>query len=132
MIQFQDGPWEEKVRTYRAGSTHYLGNAQEFLVRREFTKASEFIWGAISQAIKAVAASNGIELRQHRELRDYTRELARELDDPSIWQDFRLANSLHSNFYEAGLPPEEVIDSIDTIRVTIAKLLGFLPEEVNQ
>jgi hypothetical protein len=123
---------EERVRRYRRESIHYLQNAQEFLARQEFTKAGEFLWGGMAMAIKAVAAVNGISLRQHRELWDYTRELARELNAPDIFQDFRQANSLHSNFYESGLPPEEVIDSLSTLRVTIGKLLSLLPEEVSQ
>jgi hypothetical protein len=68
-------------------------------------------------------------LHQYRELWDYARELARELNDPSMFQDFRQANSLHSNFYEAGLPAEEVIDSVETVGATVGKLLSLLPEE---
>jgi hypothetical protein len=36
---------------------------------------------------------------------------------------------MHSNFYEAGLPAEEVIDSVASIGNTVSKLLGLLPEE---
>jgi Archaeal PaREP1/PaREP8 family len=129
MTQDDAGPLEDKVLNYRAGAIHYLGNAREFLRQQEFAKASEFIWGAMAQAIKAVAASKGFELRQHRELWDYARELARELNDPSMFQDFRQANFLHSNFYEAGLPAEEVIDSVETVGATVGKLLSLLPEE---
>jgi hypothetical protein len=129
MTQDDTGSLEDRVLNYRVGAIHYLGNAQEFLRQQEFTKASEFIWGAMAQAIKAVAASKGFELRQYRELWDYARELARELNDPSMFQDFRQANSLHSNFYEAGLPAEEVIDSVETVGATVGKLLSLLPEE---
>jgi hypothetical protein len=120
---------EDQVRAYRSGAVHYMSNAQEFLVRREFTKTSEFLWGAISQAIKAVAAGQGMELRQHRQLWDYARELARELNDPELFQSFRQANALHSNFYKAGLPAEEVIDSIGPIGTAVGKLLDLLPRE---
>jgi hypothetical protein len=129
MTQDDAGSLEDRVLNYRVGAIHYLGNAREFLRQQEFTKASEFIWGAMAQAIKAVAASKGYELRHYRELWDYARELAQELNDPSMFQDFRQANSLHSNFYEAGLPAEEVIDSVETIGATVGKLLSLLPEE---
>lgn len=132
MTQGDAGSLEDKVLSYQAGAIHYMRNAREFLGQQEFTKASEFIWGAMARAIKAVAALKGFELRQHRELWDYARELAQELNDPSLFQGFRQANSLHGNFYEAGLPAEEVIDSIETIGSAIAKLLSLLPEEADK
>jgi hypothetical protein len=49
---------EDKVRNYRAGAIHYMSNAHSFLARQEFTKTSEFLWGAMAQAVKAVAALN--------------------------------------------------------------------------
>lgn len=123
---------EDRVRAYRSAAIHYMGNAHEFLSRREFAKTSEFLWGAMSQGVKAVAALQGRELRHHRQLWDFARELARELDEPDLFLSFRQANSLHSNFYEAGLPAEEVIDSIRPIGAAVSKLLDLLPQEAAQ
>lgn len=131
MTSRESSPMEAKVRAYRAGCVHYLENSLRFLSLHEYAKASEFAWGAMAQAVKAVAASGGIELRQHRELWDSARELSRELDDATIFRDFQRANALHSNFYEAGLLPEEVSESLEDIRATVGKLLGLLPEEAN-
>jgi hypothetical protein len=122
----------DRVRAYRSVAIHYMRNAHEFLSRRDFANASEFLWGAVSQSVKAVAALQGGELRQHRQLWDFARELARELDDPDLFQNFRQANSMHSNFYEAGLPAEEVIDSIGSIGAAVSKLLDLLPQEAGE
>jgi hypothetical protein len=119
---------EDRVRAYRSAAIHYMSNAHEFLSRRDFAKASEFLWGAVSQSVKAVAALQGRELRHHRQLWDF----ARELDDPDLFQNFRQANSMHSNFYEAGLPAEEVIDSIGSIGAAVSKLLDLLPQEAGE
>ena len=86
----------------------------------------------MAQAVKAVAASNGVHLASHGQLWEYARVISKERDDPAIIQDFRQANTFHMNFYEAGLPPEEVIDSMETFRATVGKLLNLLPEEASR
>ena len=127
----EEGP-EVKVGLYRSQSLHYLDNAKEFLARQEFTKASEFLWGAVAQAVKAVAASNGVHLAHHGQVWDYAEAISREQDDPAIFQDFRQANTMHVNFYEAGLPPREVIYAMAILEVTVEKLLNISSEEASR
>ena len=130
MIERDEEFPEDKIALYRSQAAYYLDNAQEFLSRQEFTKASEFLWGAVAQAVKAVAASEGVHLAHHGQVWDYAEEISRERNDPGIFDDFRQANTLHINFYEAGLPPREVISSMERLRVMVGKLLDLLPEEV--
>ena len=131
MTADDEGSQESKLDVYRSQATYYLDNAQEFLARQEFTKASEFLWGAVAQAVKAVAASEGVHLAHHCQVWDYAEEISREQDDPGIFDDFRQANTMHVNFYEAGLPPREVIGSMERLRVMVGKLLDLLPEEAS-
>ena len=119
----------EKLQRYFHQSRHYLGNAYHFLREREMEKASEFLWGSIAEAVKAVALSKGKDLRSHRALWEYAIGLAKELDDPSLAQTFRNANSLHSNFYEGGLIPAEVAEMVQPVREAVGKLLGLIPKE---
>lgn len=122
----------QETQACRLRSQEYLRNAYVSLERIELEKADKFGWGAMAQAVKAVAALKVIELRQHRDLGRYARDLAEELRDYSIFQNFRQADALYRNFYEAGLQREEVSDSLDSIRNTVAMLLRLLPEEVHQ
>ncbi len=46
----------------------YLHNACESIYNKEYDKASEFLWGATAQAIKALAATKGITLKSSRKL----------------------------------------------------------------
>ena len=114
---------------YKAQSIHYLENALSSMEAGDAEKASEFLWGSMAEALKAVAASEGRELTKHWEIGDYARELAKKTGDESFFDVYGSASYLHSNFYEAGLRMEEVYTYAERIRETVAKLLKLIPEE---
>jgi Archaeal PaREP1/PaREP8 family. len=80
----------------------------------------------MTEAMKAVAASRGIQLKSHRELRNYAIGLAKELADESIRNTFLHAQSLHSNFYETGLLMEDVAICAEEVRATMNKLFKLI------
>lgn len=115
---------EESLTTkYVQQSRRYRDNALRALAIGDIDKASEFLWGSMAEAMKAVAAAKNIPLRNHRDIWNYAEALAKELGDPSLYDGFRTAHGLHSNFYETHLTAIDV--SIDAKKVieTIMKLL---------
>lgn len=114
------------IDKYASQSIRYLENAFEALNKEDYDKASEFLWGSVAEAIKAVAASKGVTLRSHVELWDWARMISKELGDENIYNAFFKANSLHSNFYEVRLKPEDVLIAVDSIRYFVGKLLRLL------
>lgn len=123
---------KRRIKKYTSQSIHYFENADYFINASDLEKASEFLWGSMTQALKAVAASKGIQIRSHRQLRDYAMELARALPDDNIRHAFDKAQSLHSNFYESGLLLEDVVIAADDIRAGVRKLLGLIPQAENK
>ncbi len=119
----------EKAARHKKQSLHYLRNAQQYIEKADAEKASEFLWGGMSQAVKAFAAMKGIPLRGHRELRAYARGLARETHNGNIWTAFSQAQALHGNFYEMGLLMEDVVESAGAVMEAVTWLLSFIPEE---
>jgi len=120
---------KKKVNKFKNQSIHYFENAVRLIEAGHAEKASELLWGTVSQALKAVAASRDIELRSHRQIRDYAMELSRTLRDESIRQAFISAQSLHSNFYESGLLLEDVVMGADDAKKLVAKLFELIPGE---
>lgn len=106
-----------------------MHNAFVHLDEGQLEKASEFLWGCMAQAIKAVAALKGIELPTHAAIWEFMTRLCKDLGDPTLFEAFRDANRLHSNFYEAGLTREMVMESEERIRYGVARLLGMIPRE---
>lgn len=119
---------KEKIKRYKQQSIHYFENATKFIDKGDAEKASEFLWGSVAQALKAVAANKNIWLRSHSQIKNYALTLARELQDDSIWHTFIYAQSLHSNFYESGLLLEDVAMGAEDVKKTVKQLLTLVPD----
>jgi len=127
---------EERIRQteiYIKQSLLYLDNAVEEAKKQEYEKASEFLWGSVAEALKALLmARKGFRIKSHTEFWDVARELARELADEDIYVVFREANSLHSNFYEVRLKEEDVMISLERVRMLVGKLLEITRSELTR
>ena len=84
---------------------HYYKNMEKLIQEEEFRKASELLWGAITQAIKALASLSGIEIRSHGFFRRYTRNVSRETSNYEYHQLFLFLEDLHKNFYDEEIEP---------------------------
>ena len=115
-----------KVEKYARQSLSYLRNASKLIDAGDSEKASEFLWGSMAQAIKAVVAAKGVTFRKHRLLWEYAETLAKELEDKSIYDSFVHAYSLHSNFYESDLELKDVCRIAEDVRATVGKLLSSI------
>lgn len=86
----------------------YLSNFPDAYAREEFRKASELLWGAITQTIKFVGAVNGKEIRKHGEFFDFVKSLSNSYKDPDLYSDFLLLDKLHKNFYDPEIPASDM------------------------
>ena len=119
----------KRVDNYARQSRRYLKNAFKSIEAGDSDKAGEFLWGSMAEALKALALSNGIPLRSHRQIWDYAKTITKEIEDKSIYDAFVHANFLHSNFYECELEMSEVRRLADDIRIAVEKLLELIPKE---
>lgn len=115
-----------QTEKYADRSRYYLKNASRFIDAGDTEKASEFLWGSMAQAVKALASSKGIQLKTHNQIRKYINSATRELGDKSIYDTFIKANFLHGNFYESELDMEDIRLMGDDIREGVEKLLDLL------
>jgi hypothetical protein len=118
---------ETKTELHANLSEKYFGEAEELIKNLSLKKkalpkknyavqASEKLWGAASQMVKAVATKRHLELRSHSDLNRFVAELRREVNEPEIRRLWQIATSLHQNFYEAWLPGETVKESVEDIK----------------
>ena len=120
---------KDKAVKHKAQSIHYYENALHFLEMGDAEKASEFLWGSMSQALKAFAAYAGKKLQSHDDIRRFALKLTKEVKNESIWLAFTSAQSLHSNFYETGLLLEDVIIGAEIIKKVASELLSQIPTD---
>jgi hypothetical protein len=94
----------DEVNSKLATADHYLVNAQEMASKHEFRKAAEMLWGGITQTLKALAAAEGGEIRNHSAFFDFARTLATTKNDPYLYMEFLDLNALHKHFYDETIP----------------------------
>ncbi len=104
----------------------YLTEAEDLLSKKDFPQASEKLWGAAAEIIKAVAAKRGMELGAHRSLGDFVVRLHKENPGWDLIEAFHVANSLHTNYYEDWLPAEVVTDGARVVKDFVVRLTGLL------
>ena len=122
--------FQKTIKKYKAQSSHYFENALRAIEADDAEKASEFLWGSMAEAVKAVAASRkNIRLGGHEGVKNYAMELARDLRDDSIRHTFDKAQTLHRNFYESWLTLEDVATYAEDVKAAVAKLLNLIPKE---
>ena len=101
----------------------YLKEAEEFLAKRNYPQASEKLWGAFVEAVKAVAAERGVKLGTHRSIAEFVSKIHEEQPKWGLRNVFRHAESLHINFYEDHLPEDYVLESKGIIERTVKEML---------
>jgi len=102
---------------------HYSDNAEKYLKSNDYHKASEMMWGAMSCALKTVAAKRNQSIKSHIALGKFAITLAKQEKDKDIFYSFALANMLHQNFYESNLDRFLVEAVCFDVARTIGKLM---------
>jgi len=118
------------IRKHVVASLEYMGNAQLMLTKQEAGKASEMLWGGVSQALEALAESRNRRLKEHRSLRFFVAEVSRETGDKGINNAFYQAENLHTNFHSVDMDVQSVAANVDSIRELVSKLLSMIPPEL--
>jgi len=115
-----------RTRKYLDLNGKYLKDAEALLAKGDYVQASEKIWGATAQIIKAVAAKRGIALRAHTSIAEFVSKLDDDKPELNLAGDFASAESLHVNFYEDWLPTKMVEKRYDVVKRFIKNVQQFL------
>ncbi len=125
MAELKD--WKDKAIKHKSQSNHYYENAMHYIDTGDAEKASEFLWGSMSQALKAIAANKKRQaLKSENNIRSFAMDLTQELNNTDIWLAFTSAQSLHSNFYETGLLLDDVRIGAEIIKKVTSELLSHI------
>lgn len=120
-----------KLDVYRAKALRYTENAYRLLGEGEAEKAAELLWGAFAEVLKGVAARKGLMLRHHAQVREFALGLAKELGDPTLWDLYRSAEHLHSEFYETPLSVRDVAATAERIKAGVARLIRLMEQPLS-
>ncbi|MCP8321470.1 MAG: PaREP1 family protein [archaeon] len=104
----------------------YLKEAEKFLAKKDYPQASEKLWGAFVEAVKALASEKGIKLGTHRSIAEFVTKLHKEHREWDLMSAFAHAERLHVNFYEDHLPEDHVVESKKVIEDALKLMLKEL------
>ena len=90
-------------------SHRFLTHAKEELVAGRRLQASEKIWGAVAQGLKAIGEQRGWDHSTHQRLRDISKQLRKEYHHGNRYRfQFTMADHMHGNFYGNEYDSEEI------------------------
>ena len=112
---------EQELNKYAELSQWCIGEADNYLRFGNTIQASEKGWGAVAQALKAIAEERGWNHGSHTLIVDVAQQVAYEEDRPDLIRLFGTAQALHTNFYEDWL-------SSDTVSIYLEDVKKLLPE----
>ena len=107
---------------YAEMSRWCIGEADNYLRRRNNIQASEKGWGAAAQALKAVAEERGWNHNGHGLIVDIAKQVADEQGRTDIVAWFGTAQSLHVNFYEDSLPSDVIEAYLNVVKSLLPEL----------
>lgn len=115
-----------KEAQYARLNGKYLRDAEQLLRKKDYAQASEKLWGACAEVIKAVAAKRGKELGTHRSIGEFVTKLHKEHPDWNLIESFNYASNLHVNFYEDYMPPEHVLIGEKIVKEFVKRIKTLL------
>lgn len=107
---------------YAETSRALLAQAKDELASGDSLQASEKLWSAAAQMVRAVADRRGWRHDSHRSLFEAVDRLVEATGDQGLRAAFQIASSLHTNFYENWQSPESVESSVPTIEDFVSRL----------
>ena len=117
-----------------------IGEAENYLRSGNNMQASEKGWGAVAQALKAIAEDRGWNHGGHRRIVDVVQQIADEHNRRDLMNLFGVAQALHTNFYEDWLDSDTVSIYMEDVRkllpeleqIRLARVPSFTPETREQ
>ena len=115
------GPWEH-VDT----AQELLAEADQKFADGRVLQASEMLWGAAAHMVIALALQRGHPHRNHNAMKNAAKFLADEQVNPTIADDFEVAEKFHRNFYHNEMSESDL--TLDRPRVRrLVETLRALP-----
>ncbi len=110
-------------------SRRLIQQARGELDRSDRLQATEKVWGALAQMLKAHGQQRGwMNLAGHRTVGHIARQMAAEYDDLRIMNAYVAADNGHRNFYDNEMSPPEITDIIATVAEVLPDLERALYE----
>lgn len=88
-----------EIKRRKELANYYYDNFRKYYEAKNFSKASEFLWGALNELSYAIGMFYGRKLGDHGKVVNFVRELAEINRDKEMGEFMDAAQSIHANFF---------------------------------
>ena len=117
----------EKRRTL---ADHYYDNFRRYYENKNYSKASEFLWGSLNALAYATGLLYGEKLSDHGKVVNFITVLANIYKDSEIGEYLASAQRIHSNFYHDFMNESMFEDDRKRTEKLLEKLVKILDAEL--
>lgn len=88
-----------EIERRRKLADHYYDNFRKYYENKNYSKASEFLWGSLNALVYAIGLLHEEKVSDHGKVVDFIKTLANEYKDKEIEKCLASAQTIHANFF---------------------------------
>lgn len=111
---------------------HYYDNFRKYYKDKNYSKASEFLWGSFNALGYAIGLIHGKKLSDHGKLVNFIEELAEAYKDEEILEGLAAAQRIHANFFHDFMDELMFDDDRKRTEIMLEKLVKILNAELKK
>ncbi len=119
----------KEIKKYLELAENYFTNYRKFFISKQYTKASEFLWGSVSALANVLSLiKKGRGLGTHREMISFLKEIA--WDDKEMLEEIDEAQKLHINFYHFFLDEKRFEEAVCKVEKLVERLKKLVDKDL--
>ena len=119
-----------EIEKRRKLADHYYDNFRKYYENKNYSKASEFLWGALNALAYAIGLLHGEKVSDHGKVVNFINELANVYKDEEIEGCLASAQTIHANFFHNFMNDSMFDDSRKRTEKLLEKLVKILDAEL--
>ncbi len=109
---------------------YYYDNFRKHYRTKNFSKASEFLWGTLNSLVYAIGLFYGRKLTAHKAVVDFVKELASAYKDEEMGELMTDAETIHANFFHDFMSEPMFETHRQKTEKLLRKLVNILDHEM--
>jgi len=119
-----------EIEKRRKLADHYYDNFRKYYENKNYSKASEFLWGSLNALVYAIGMLHGVKVSDHGKVVDFIKELANVYTDKEIGEGLASAQRIHANFFHDFMDESMFEDDRKRTEKLLEKLVKILDAEL--
>ncbi|MCK4398612.1 MAG: hypothetical protein KAV25_06435 [Methanophagales archaeon] len=119
-----------EIEKRRKLADHYYDNFRKYYENKNYSKASEFLWGSLNALAYAIGLLYGEKVSDHGKVVNFINELANVYKDEEIEGCLASAQTIHANFFHNFMNDSMFEDNRKRTEKLLEKLVKILDAEL--